>query len=95
MGACDAIVFNGITQEKWNCIKETVEENTGIVIDSDSGSTTRSGFTVTWSCNFETQVLTFQVTDKPMMIPCEMIYSRFRAVVNECVGTSTEGIDSH
>ena len=84
MSACESIVFSGITQEKWICIKETVQQKTGIVIDTDSGTTTRSVFTVTWNCNLETQILTFQVTDKPMMIPCDAIYSRFRDVVTEC-----------
>jgi hypothetical protein len=84
MSACEPIVFNGVTPERWICIKQTVQQKTGIVIDTDIGTTTRSAFTVTWDCNLETQVLTFQVTDKPMMIPCETIYSRFRSVVNEC-----------
>ena len=84
MSACEPIVFSGITQEKWRCFKQTVQQKTGIVIDTDSGTTTRSAFTVTWNCNLETQILTFQVTDKPMMIPCDAIYSRFRDVVTEC-----------
>jgi hypothetical protein len=84
MTACDPIVFNGITQEKWSCIKQTVQQKTGIVIDTDSGTTTRSVFTVSWNCNLETQVLIFHVTDKPMMIPCETIYLRFREVVSSC-----------
>ncbi|HEV2961661.1 MAG TPA: hypothetical protein VG649_07545 [Candidatus Angelobacter sp.] len=90
MSACEAIVFNEITQEKWSCIKQTVQQKTGIVIDADSGTTTRSAFTVTWNCNLETQVLTFQVTDKPMMIPCETIYSRFREVINRCASGNQE-----
>jgi hypothetical protein len=84
MSACEPIVFNGITQEKWGCVKQTVQQKTGIVIDTDSGTTTRSSFTVTWNFNLETQVLTFQVTDKPFMIPCDTIYSRFREVVTHC-----------
>ena len=90
MSACDPLVFNGITQEKWGCIKQTVEQKTGILIETDSGSTTRSAFTITWNCNLETQTLTFQVTDKPMMIPCEMIYSRFREVISGC--SEVEGL---
>jgi len=90
MSACESIVFSGITQEKWICIKETVQQKTGIVIDTDSGTTTRSVFTVCWNCNLETQVLTFQVTDKPMMIPCETIYSRFREIISGC--SEVEGL---
>jgi hypothetical protein len=82
MSVCDPITFNGITQEKWGFIKQTVQQKTGIVIDADSGTTTRSSFTVMWDCNLETQILTFQVTEKPFMIPCETIYSRFKEVVS-------------
>ena len=84
MSACGPIIFNGVTAEKWGCIKQTVQQKTGIAIETDSGTATRSAFTVTWNCNLETQVLTFQVTDKPSMIPCETIYSRFREVVTSC-----------
>lgn len=84
MSACDPIVFNEITEAKWNCIKQTVRQKTGITIETDSGTTTRSGFTVTWNFSLEGQVLTFQVTDKPLVIPCETIYSRFREVVSSC-----------
>ncbi len=86
MSACEPLVFNGVSQEKWDCIKQTVQQKTGILIETDSGSTTRMSFTVTWNCDLAAQTLTFQVTDKPVMIPCETIYSRFREVVNGCSG---------
>ena len=84
MSACEPLVFNAITQEKRNCVKQTGKQKTGILIETDSGSTTRSSFTVTWNCDLAAQTLTFQVTDKPAVIPCETIYSRFREVVNAC-----------
>jgi hypothetical protein len=84
MSACKQQTFTGITQSRWDCIKKVVQNKTGIVITTDSGTATQSGFSVHWNFDVTTQALSIQVTDKPFIIPCSSIESQITGVVNGC-----------
>ncbi len=85
--SCPQQTFSGVSQSQFSCIKEAVKDKTGIVITTDVGSATQSGFSVHWNFNPETQVLLIQVTDKPFFIPCSTINSTISGVVNGCKGS--------
>jgi hypothetical protein len=84
MSACDQLTFDGVTQPQWDCIKKTVQQKTGIIITSDSGSASERGFTVAWNYNTQTLGLTLHVTNKPFVISCETINSIIEGVVSGC-----------
>ncbi|HKR95915.1 MAG TPA: hypothetical protein VJW55_11155 [Candidatus Angelobacter sp.] len=85
MSACQQQVFNGVTQSRWDCIKQTIQTRTGVEIGSDSGTASKSGFTFQWSFDPAAQTLTIQCMEKPAFIPCESIESRITAIVDGCV----------
>lgn len=85
MSACQQQVFNGVTQSRWDCIKQTIQTGTGVEIGTDNGSASKSGFTFQWNFDAAAQVLTIQCMEKPVFIPCEGIESRLTAIVDSCV----------
>ena len=87
MSACPQQTFNGVSQSQWSCIKQEVKNKTGIVITTDVGSASQSGFSVHWNFDPQTQVLLIQITDKPFFIPCSTIDSTISGIVNGCKGS--------
>ncbi len=85
MSACQEQVFNGVTQSRWDCIKQTIKNATRVEITTDSGSASQSGFTFQWNFNAAAQSLTIQCMEKPVFFPCESIEARITAIVDGCV----------
>ena len=84
MSACQQQIFNGVTQSRWDCIKQTIQTRTGVEIGTDSGTASKSGFTFQWNFDSAAQTLTIQCMEKPAFIPCESIESRLTAIVDGC-----------
>jgi hypothetical protein len=84
MNGCSEQVFNGITQSRWDCIKQAIQARMGVAISTDSGTTSKSSFNMRWNFDPLTQILTIQCTDKPFIIPCSAIESTVTAIVNGC-----------
>lgn len=84
MSECNEQVFNGITQMRWDCIKQAMQGRTGVAITTDSGSASKSGFTIRWNFDPLAQVLTVQCLEKPFIIPCSAIESTLKGIANGC-----------
>lgn len=84
MSACQQQLFNGITQSRWDCIKQTIKTATRVEITTDSGTANQSGFSFQWNFDSAAQTLTIQCMEKPAFIPCESIESRLTAIVDGC-----------
>ncbi|HEY7406338.1 MAG TPA: hypothetical protein VIB39_22620 [Candidatus Angelobacter sp.] len=83
--ACQQQTFNGVTQSRWDCIKQTIKTATRVEVTTDSGSASQSGFTFQWNFNAGAQTLTIQCMEKPAFFPCQSIEARITAIVDGCV----------
>ncbi len=84
MSACNEQVFNGITPARWECIRQAMQGRTGVALDTDSGTASKSGFTMRWNFDPPTQILTVQCLEKPFIIPCSVIESALASIVDGC-----------
>jgi hypothetical protein len=85
MSACNQQVFNGVTQDRWNCIKNAIQSKTGVVITTDSGTAAQSGVSIQWNFDSTAQVLSIQCMEKPFIVPCALIESKITDVVTGCL----------
>jgi hypothetical protein len=84
MSACNEQVFNGITPARWECIRQAMQGRTGVSLATDTGTASKSGFTMRWNFDPLAQVLTVQCLEKPFIVPCSVIESTLTGIVNGC-----------
>jgi hypothetical protein len=73
MSACAMQTYNNVTPMAWQSLKQVVAAQYGIQITTDAGSTSSDGFTVHWSYDEATGMLSIQCTDSPFWAPCSTI----------------------
>jgi hypothetical protein len=81
MSACAMQTFNNVTQAAWQSAKQAVAAKFGVQITTDSGSVSSDGFTVHWSYDAQTEVLSIQCVDSPFFISCSAINSEIHDMV--------------
>jgi len=81
MSHCPEITLSGITPEKYETLLATAKAQ-GLDLAGISGSTHYQGMDFAWTYAPEAQSLTIQCTGKPIFVPCGMIESRIRALID-------------
>jgi hypothetical protein len=81
MSACAMQTFNNVTPAAWQSAKQAVAAKFGVQITTDSDSISSDGFTVHWSFDSQTGMLSIQCTDSPFFIPCSTINSEIHDMV--------------
>jgi hypothetical protein len=76
---------NNVTQAAWQSVKQAVAAQYGVQITTDSGTSSGHGFTVHWSYDAGTQILSIQCTGSPPFIPCSVINSEINNKVEACL----------
>ena len=71
--SCDALSFSGVDESKWATIREAIERDYGMRIDSEQGEARKRGFTLTWEYDSREGTLEIQCLGKPLFIPCSVI----------------------
>ncbi len=84
MSACDALVFNNVNPQKFDCISKAVTAKVGIPVSGFTGTQSKDGFTVTWNYNAGGRTLTIQCLDSPLSAPCATINSKIRDIASGC-----------
>ncbi len=84
MSACAMLSYNNVTQAAWQCGIEKAA-SFGVEITSNTGTATKSGFTIAWNYNPDAQTLTLQCTDSPFFVPCSAINSQINNAVEQCL----------
>ena len=87
MAGCSADNFSNVSAAAFNCLVATAAKY-GVVIGSDSGSTSASGFTISWNYDRAASTLMIQCTDKPFWAPCKTVKSKVKEEVQSCIGKS-------
>ena len=73
--ACDPLIYSGVDAAKWAGIRETIESQYGIRIDSDRGEASQRGFALKWEYEPGEGSLRIQCLEKPFVIPCSVVNS--------------------
>lgn len=93
MGACAMQSFNNVTAEVWQCGINAAKQY-GVNITSNKGQATKSGFTVAWNYDPNTEICQLQCTDSPWIVPCSVINSQIDHAVNGCYGQHGQQVQS-
>jgi len=86
MPGCEAQTFTGVTPHQFTCIAQKAQEESGLALSGDSGTVSAQGISVSWTFDPLSLTLTIQCTDKPMFVPCGMLSSKIRDIVDSCLG---------
>ena len=71
--ACDPLSYSGVDASSFASLKETIEREYGIRIDSDEGEAAQRGFTLKWAYEPAAQTLEIQCLEKPFIAPCSVV----------------------
>jgi len=71
--ACDPLSYSGVDASIWASLRETIEQQYGIRVDSDDGEASQRGFTLKWVYDPGAQTLEIQCLDKPFIAPCSVV----------------------
>ena len=78
--ACDPLSYADVDAEKWASIKEMIEGQYGMAIDSENGEASARGFTLRWAYEADEETLEIQCLDKPFITPCAVVNSYINGV---------------
>ena len=83
MPTCDPQSFTGITQARFDCLKQKAAA-AGIVINGDSGQANRDGIIIRWQFDPGAQTLQLQCLDHPFFLNCALVNGQLHSLVNGC-----------
>jgi len=87
MAACAAQVFSGVTQARFDCLKQTAATH-GIVIGGNQGQTVvNHGIvhaTISWNYDPAAQTLTLQYLNPGFLAPCDKVNGMLHDLVDSC-----------
>lgn len=84
MSACAMLTYSNVTPTAWACAVQTAASY-GVTISSDSGSASKSGFTIAWNYDPGAQTASIQCTDSPWWAPCSTINGKINDAVEHCL----------
>ena len=84
MAGCSADSFSNVSAAAFSCLVAKAAKY-GLTINSDAGTGTASGFTVSWNYDRAGAKLTIQVTDKPFWAPCSTVKSKVKEEIQACI----------
>jgi hypothetical protein len=71
--ACDPLMYSDVDAAKWATLRETIESQYGIGIDSERGEASKRGFTLKWAYEPGEATLEIQCLKKPFITPCGVV----------------------
>lgn len=80
---CGTISCSDVTTERFDCIKREAQRF-GLSISANSGTVTTSIYSVNYSLNTGTKILTMDVTKKPANISCDQLIGLCGVVDSNC-----------
>jgi hypothetical protein len=75
--------FTGFTPERFDCLLQKAQA-VGIDITGNSGTASRDGIEIAWNFDPSAQTLTIQCIAAPLLVPCGLINSKIRTLVDSC-----------
>jgi hypothetical protein len=90
MSACDAKVFQNITQARFDCLVAKAKA-ANFHIEGTSGTVSKSGAKVTYNYDPAAKQLTIQCIDKPWIVSCDFVYAQLVPFINGCISANPGG----
>ena len=82
MGACPSQVFSGVTPAAWDSVKGKAA-GAGLAMSADSGTLSKSGFTIDWNYDASEGSLTVTCTKAPFFLKCETVNAKIKEVIDK------------
>jgi hypothetical protein len=86
--ACDPLLYSGVDASQWADLRDTIDRQYGIRIDSDRGEASKRGFTLKWAYEPADETLQIQCLEKPFLTPCGVINSFIKGAAQKSGLTS-------
>jgi hypothetical protein len=87
MAGCAADSFTNFSAAAFKCLAAKAAKY-GVKIDSDSGSASTSGFTISWNYERAASKLTIQCLKKPIIIGCGTVRNQVKEQVQDCIAST-------
>jgi len=71
--ACDPLSYSGVDASSWASLRETIDGQYGIRIDTETGEASQRGFHLKWAYDPAAETLEIQCLEKPFIIPCSVV----------------------
>jgi hypothetical protein len=84
MAGCAADSFTNVSAAAFKCLAAKAAQY-GVKINSDSGSDSASGFTISWNYDRAGSKLTIQCLKKPIIIGCGIVRNQVKTQVQDCI----------
>lgn len=82
-GGCRPVTYSGITPDRFECMKQNLQDYGIYVPLGERGELSGSGITADFEWDGESK-LTIPVTEKPFFVSCGTITDRIRQFAQEC-----------
>lgn len=82
--SCDRQDFNNVPRSRWDCVKEEVRKEYGIIVTNDKGRDGKDGFVFAWEYNESAKTLWVQCVDSPWWAPCSTINGKIQDLAKKC-----------
>jgi hypothetical protein len=82
MGACPSQVFNGVTPAAWDSVKARAA-GAGLEMTADSGTLSKSGFTIDWNYDACERSLTVTCTKAPFFLKWETVNAKIKEAIEK------------
>jgi YD repeat-containing protein len=83
--ACPALTYGPVTRAAVVRLTAAALADYGVTIAADAGTVTQDGFSIQWSYDEASQVLTVTCTDSPWWASCDEIAGVISAEVGKCL----------
>ena len=84
MAGCAADTFPNVSAAAFDCLVAKAAKY-GVKINSDSGSSSASGFTISWNYDRAGSSLTIQCLKKPIIFGCSTVRNQVKQQVQDCI----------
>lgn len=82
-GDCRTVTYSGITPDRFECMKQNLQDYGIYVPPGENGELSGNGITANFEWDGESK-LTITVTEKPFFISCRTITDRVRQFAQNC-----------
>lgn len=79
---CATQTFNSVSPAAWSCLKAKAAD-AGFPINSDAGSQSAQGFTISWAYDPAAQTLQITCTNSPFWATCSLINGKIHDLIEK------------